>query len=60
MRCATLKEVIAPLDMSPQPELSAATIRPKRDDDWPVVHRIYADGIATGYATFESEATGWE
>ncbi|ALV44023.1 phosphinothricin acetyltransferase [Pseudarthrobacter sulfonivorans] len=31
-----------------------------RDDDWPAVHRIYAEGIATGHATFETEAPGWE
>jgi phosphinothricin acetyltransferase len=31
-----------------------------RDDDWPAVQRIYRDGIATGHATFESEAPEWE
>nr|WP_201762442.1 GNAT family N-acetyltransferase [Pseudarthrobacter psychrotolerans] len=31
-----------------------------RDTDWPAVHRIYAEGIATGHATFESEAPDWE
>lgn len=31
-----------------------------RDNDWPAVQRIYAEGIATGHATFESEAPGWE
>lgn len=30
------------------------------DGDWPAVQRIYAEGIATGHATFESEAPGWE
>ncbi|HJW00671.1 MAG TPA: GNAT family N-acetyltransferase [Arthrobacter sp.] len=30
------------------------------DDDWPAVQRIYAEGIATGHATFEPEAPGWE
>lgn len=25
------------------------------DDDWPAVRQIYADGIATGHATFETE-----
>ena len=29
-------------------------------DDWPAVRRIYADGIATGNATFETEAPDWE
>jgi phosphinothricin acetyltransferase len=42
------------------PEPSAVTIRPMLDGDWPAVQRIYAEGIATGHATFESEAPGWE
>lgn len=29
-------------------------------DDWPAVHRIYREGIATGHATFETEAPPWE
>jgi L-amino acid N-acyltransferase YncA len=28
--------------------------------DWPEVARIYADGIATGNATFETEVPSWE
>ena len=28
--------------------------------DWPAVHRIYADGIATGDATLEREAPDWD
>jgi L-amino acid N-acyltransferase YncA len=28
--------------------------------DWPEVSRIYAAGIATGNATFETEVPGWE
>lgn len=28
--------------------------------DWPEVSRIYLEGIATGHATFESEAPSWE
>ncbi|MGQ0840677.1 helix-turn-helix domain-containing GNAT family N-acetyltransferase [Actinokineospora sp.] len=30
-------------------------VRPLREDDWPVVRRIYAEGIATGEATFETK-----
>ena len=30
------------------------------DSDWPAVRRIYADGIATGNATFETEGPDWE
>jgi phosphinothricin acetyltransferase len=29
-------------------------------DDWPAVRRIYEEGIATGDATFETEAPAWE
>jgi len=28
--------------------------------DWPGVHAIYASGIATGHATFETEPPSWE
>ncbi len=31
------------------------TVRAMRTDDWPAVRRIYAEGIATGHATFETE-----
>ena len=29
-------------------------------EDWPSVRRIYADGIATGNATFETQTPDWE
>lgn len=35
-------------------------IRPLDESDWPQVARIYAEGIATGDATFESEVPTWE
>ena len=31
-----------------------------RDEDWPAVRDIYEAGIATGNATFETEAPSWE
>ena len=31
-----------------------------REEDWPAVQQIYREGIATGHATFESEAPDWE
>jgi phosphinothricin acetyltransferase len=34
-------------------------IDPMTVDDWPVVRRIYAEGIATGDATLEREAPDW-
>jgi L-amino acid N-acyltransferase YncA/precorrin-6B methylase 2 len=38
----------------------AVTIRPMRASDWPQVRDIYAAGIATGNATFETSAPSWE
>src|ERR1017187_1455428 len=35
-------------------------VRPFRDEDWPAVHAIYAQGIATGSATFETEVPAFE
>lgn len=35
-------------------------IEPMSPDDWGDVRRIYAAGIATGDATFETEAPPWE
>ena len=40
--------------------LSHMTIEPMEPADWPAVLRIYADGIATGNATFETHAPEWE
>jgi len=31
-----------------------------RDTDWSNVRQIYLEGIATGHATFETEAPSWE
>ena len=36
------------------------TIRPMRAEDWPDVSAIYAEGIATGHATFETSVPSWE
>lgn len=38
----------------------AVAIRPMRPADWPVVAAIYAQGIATGNATFETDVPAWE
>ena len=35
-------------------------IRPMLSDDWEAVGRIYKEGIATGFATFETEVPTWE
>jgi L-amino acid N-acyltransferase YncA len=38
---------------------SKPTIRAMVADDWPAVRTIYAEGIATGEATFETETPDW-
>jgi len=35
-------------------------VRPLEPSDWPDVARIYADGLASGVATFETEVPSWE
>jgi L-amino acid N-acyltransferase YncA len=35
------------------------SIEPMLDDDWEAVRSIYLEGIATGNATFETQAPGW-
>ena len=35
-------------------------IEPMTAADWPAVHRIYVQGIATGNATLEREAPDWD
>jgi L-amino acid N-acyltransferase YncA len=35
-------------------------IGPMAVEDWPTVHQIYQDGIATGDATLEREAPDWD
>jgi L-amino acid N-acyltransferase YncA len=41
-------------------EAPATLIDDLRPEHWPEVARIYADGIATGDATFETEIPSWE
>ena len=36
------------------------TVRAMAESDWPAVARIYAEGIATGTATFETDVPSWE
>ena len=40
--------------------MSEPLIRPMLPGDWLHVRRIYLEGIATGHATFETEAPSWE
>jgi L-amino acid N-acyltransferase YncA len=39
---------------------TAVALRNLRSGDWPEVSRIFAEGIATGNATFETEVPSWE
>jgi phosphinothricin acetyltransferase len=41
-------------------DLPALTIEPMTPGDWGAVRAIYLKGIATGNATFETEAPSWE
>ena len=40
--------------------MSTFLIEAMQPDDWPAVRSIYLEGIATGQATFETEAPSWE
>lgn len=39
---------------------SMISIRALEASDWPEVRQIYLDGIATGQATFQTDAPAWE
>jgi L-amino acid N-acyltransferase YncA len=41
-------------------EVSSESVVELRRDDWPYVLDIYAAGIATGNATFETEPPSWD
>jgi L-amino acid N-acyltransferase YncA len=41
-------------------DTEAVTIEELRPEHWPGVVRVYAEGIATGNATFETEVPTWE
>jgi phosphinothricin acetyltransferase len=41
-------------------EAPSVTFEDLRSEHWPEVARIYADGMATGHATFETKVPSWE
>jgi L-amino acid N-acyltransferase YncA len=51
--------ILAGMNLAHQPA-TAVDIESMRPDDWPAVREIYAAGIATGNATFETESPDWE
>ena len=44
----------------PASTVTRATVAALRPHHWPAVARIYAEGIATGHATFETQVPTWE
>ena len=52
--------MIATAHISVKPNMSPLTLEPMSVRDWPAVRAIYLEGIATGEATFETEAPSWE
>jgi hypothetical protein len=50
--------VLAERPCCPENLPSDVTVRPLEPADWSDVRRIYAEGIATGHATFETEVPG--
>ena len=42
------------------PAATSFVIETMRPEDWPAVRVIYLEGIATGNATFETEAPSWD
>jgi phosphinothricin acetyltransferase len=45
-----------PSDQAP----ATLPVEQMRADHWPAVERIYAEGLASGNASFETETPGWE
>jgi L-amino acid N-acyltransferase YncA len=52
--------MVAGFNISVKPHMNALAIRKMRPEDWEAVRAIYAEGIATGQATFETETPAWE
>lgn len=52
--------MIATSDISVKPHMIAKLVEQMTAEDWDAVKAIYLEGIATGEATFETEAPSWE
>jgi phosphinothricin acetyltransferase len=46
--------------MLPDPAPATLSVEQMRAEHWPAVERIYAQGLATGNASFETETPSWE
>jgi L-amino acid N-acyltransferase YncA len=47
-----------PSDRAPAP--ATLSVEQMRAEHWPAVERIYAEGLETGHASFETETPNWE
>ena len=52
--------MIGEADISVKADVSELIIKEMQPGDWEQVRAIYLEGIATGQATFETEAPAWE
>ena len=53
--------MISEANISVKPNVTGGlAIEEMRPGDWPQVKEIYLEGIATGHATFETDAPSWE
>ena len=48
-----------PSDQRPE-QPATVSVEELRAEHWPAVERIYAEGLATGNASFETQTPGWE
>jgi L-amino acid N-acyltransferase YncA len=55
-----LYRAVLACDDSVVPSRAAVRVESMVPGDWPAVHRIYVEGIATGDATLEREAPDWD
>ena len=52
--------MIVAADTSVKPHMKNFSIREMAAEDWQAMRAIYAEGIATGQATFETKVAAWE
>jgi phosphinothricin acetyltransferase len=48
------------IDSDQTPAPATLSVEQMRAEHWPAVERIYAEGLATGNASFETETPSWE
>ncbi len=60
MRLSEYERMVAEANISVNPNMTGILIEPMEPADWPRVREIYLEGIATGHATFETDAPSWD